>query len=60
MGTTLPTEAQSTQAEAPAGQEPESQGQAANWTSADLQVLADKVYELLLRDLLIERERGLW
>ena len=60
MVATLPTKARNTQAEAPAGQEPESQDQAASWTSADLQVLADKVYELLLRDLLIERERGLW
>jgi len=32
----------------------------AGWTHADLQVLADRVYQLLLKDLLLERERGAW
>jgi hypothetical protein len=41
-------------------QESESSGLPASWTSADLKTLADKVYELLLQDLMLERERGLW
>lgn len=35
-------------------------GLPADWTWADLQALADKVYTLMLQDLILERERGLW
>lgn len=41
-------------------EEPESGGSTAAWTNADLEKLADKVYELLMKDLILERERGLW
>jgi hypothetical protein len=30
----------------------------AGWRPEDLRELADQVYELLLRDLMLERERG--
>ncbi len=30
------------------------------WTYADLQALADKVYDLMVQDLRLEQERGLW
>ena len=32
---------------------------ASSWTRADLERIADKVYELLMKDLMLERERGL-
>jgi hypothetical protein len=41
-------------------QEQELQGLPAEWTFADLKDLADKVYDLMLQDLLLERERGAW
>jgi hypothetical protein len=45
--------------------EPESEeatvaGLPAGWSFADLQALADKVYDLMLQELTVERERGLW
>ncbi len=58
MAATQPTELQSTQTETTGASE--SSGQTAAWTSADLDKLADKVYELLMKDLMLERERGLW
>lgn len=30
------------------------------WTRKDLLALADRVYQLMLQDLLLERERGAW
>ena len=39
---------------------PEELGLPAGWTRARVNELADKVYELLLRDLNLERERGSW
>lgn len=45
-------------AEASSGAQAESVGLPAGWTREDLLALADQVYELLLRDLLLERERG--
>ena len=38
----------------------EGQSSPAELSAADLKELADKVYDLLLEDLLRERERGLW
>jgi hypothetical protein len=35
-------------------------GLPAGWTYADLQALADKVYDLMLQELMLEQERGLW
>ncbi len=35
-------------------------GLPAGWTYADLRALADKVYDLMLQDLRLEQERGLW
>ncbi len=35
-------------------------GLPAGWTWADLQALADKVYALMLLDMVLERERGAW
>ena len=62
MEARLPTEQRSVQEDeqAATNQESESSGLPAEWTRADLGALADKVYELLLQDLMLERERGLW
>jgi hypothetical protein len=60
METALPTESRSTQVETTEESQPQSEGQTTGWSSADLEILADKVYELLLKDLMLERERGLW
>jgi hypothetical protein len=45
---------------APESEEATSAGLPAGWTHADLQALADKVYDLMLQDLMLERERGAW
>ena len=47
-------------ADASASAENESNEPSAGWSPEDLQELADQVYELLLRDLMLERERGAW
>lgn len=60
MVATLPTETRSSQVRAPERDEPASQGETAGWTGADLERLADKVYELLMQDLMLEIERGAW
>lgn len=62
MEARLPAEQRSVQEDeqAATNQESESSGLPADWTRADLRTLADKVYELLLQDLVLERERGLW
>ena len=62
MEARLPAEPRSAQndEQAATNQETESGEPPAGWTPADLKILADKVYELLLKDLMLERERGLW
>lgn len=45
---------------APESEEATPAGLPAGWTYTDLRALADKVYDLMLQDLRLERERGLW
>jgi len=45
---------------APESEEATPAGLPAGWSFADLQALADKVYDLMLQELTVERERGLW
>jgi hypothetical protein len=47
-------------ATAPESDEATAAGLPAGWSFADLQTLADKVYDLMLQDLMLEHERGLW
>ena len=62
MEARLPAEPRSVQNDEPAvtNQEPESGELNTGLTPADLKMVADKVYELLLQDLMLECERGLW
>ena len=55
-----PADQTSEQANASASGGPESNEPSVGWTPEDLKALADEVYELLLRDLMLERERGAW
>lgn len=45
---------------APESEEATSAGLPAGLTHADLQALADKIYDLMLQELRLEQERGLW